>query len=408
MKKTLLLFCWLPLATNAVEHKFSGLIDTRASHVSGLKSHVDGHYGKFRFDDGNNFALAQGIIKYQASFDWPITLHVTGSSYSDGIKDDIGLLEAHLKYKSLPNNNGHRFSSRAGIFYPQISLENNAIGWSSPYTLTYSTMNSWLGEELRHAGLEFSWQRLGKFNQQDFDLGLNASVFKNNDTLGTLLSWRGWTQSSRQTLWHETLPLPPVKARFGGWLRFQAPETDPFKELDHRYGFEVNGYWQWQQNIKINAGYYDNNADTRVFKKGQYAWQTTFYHLGIKSRLPGNVQLIAQLMHGDTLMTSPWGMPVVDNGFQSAYLLLSKKLSKHRFTTRLEEFSVDDTDQTPDDDNDEYGKSFTLSYQYHISKPLLVQLEYNWLDSTRPARQYDQQATRLTERQIQLALKFYW
>ena len=46
------------------------------------------------------------------------------------------------------------WSVKAGAFFPTISLENDDLGWTSPYTLTPSAINSWIGEELRTIGSE--------------------------------------------------------------------------------------------------------------------------------------------------------------------------------------------------------------------------------------------------------------
>ena len=43
---------------------------------------------------------------------------------------------------------------KTGAFFPTISLENDDLGWTSPYTLTPSAINSWIGDELRTIGSE--------------------------------------------------------------------------------------------------------------------------------------------------------------------------------------------------------------------------------------------------------------
>ncbi|NMP15453.1 hypothetical protein [Thalassotalea sp. Y01] len=391
-----------------MEHNFRGLIDARVTQTDGEKSHLDAHYGKFRFNDGSNASLAQALINYQMDFDNPFSIHVNAMAVSDDIDNEVGILTAHVNYLGLPSKNGHRFTARAGIMYPQISLENPIIGWNSPYTLSFSTMNSWIGEEVRHTGIELGWEKLGRFANSKHNFAINGSFFKHNDTAGTLLSWRGWTVSSRQTLWHERRDLPPIEARFGGMLRFQAEYTDPFIELDHRYGAEINAQWRWNNRIVVHAGHYNNNVDTLVFKHGQYAWDTIFDHVGVKAKLSNNLTLISQYLVGDTLMTSPFGHIVVDNDYHSAYALLSYKLDKHRVSGRLEEFSVTDRDQTPGDDNDEYGKSFTLNYQYQFDKNWQFHAEFNYIDSDRPSRKYDDEPENLTETQYQLAARYFW
>ncbi len=392
----------------AVEQSVTGLIDLRYSYVDGIDSHLDGHYGKFRFDPHSNLAVGHAAINYQVEFDNPLSIHAIAHAFVDEFDSEIGFEQAFIKYQDLPNPSGHRFSARAGIMYPRISLENNATGWTSPYTLSFSTLNSWIGEEVRYTGLELNWDKLGKFDNKKYDIGLSASFYKHNDTVGTLLSWRGWTQSSRQTLWHERVEIPPVAARFGNWLRHQAPNTDPFIELDHRYGYDINARFSMANKLKVNLGYYDNNADTLVFKRGQYTWDTKFTYAGINTKLGKSTRLISQFLIGDTLMTSPRGRKVVENDYQSGFVLLTHRRGKHQYTTRLEEFSVTDNDNMPLDNNNEYGKAWTLSYQYRLNYNWFLQGEYNWLQSNRPARVYDNEPVDLIERQWQLAAKYYW
>ena len=400
----------LALAKNAlaVEHTVHGLVDARVSYVDGITTHLDGGYGKFRFEPDTNVSLSHGALTYKLETDTPFSAHVVALSYVGGVQDELGISEAYLKYQGLVSQSGHRFSARAGFFYPRISLENNATAWTSPYTLTYSTLNSWIGEEVRNTGLEINWDWLGKFRNSDHDFGLSASVYQNNDTIGTLLSWRGWTQSSRQTLYQERITLPPTKARLGGWLRHQAAETDPFIELDNRIGYEVNGRWHWQQKLQFVFGYYDNNADTTVIENGQYTWDTKFLHFGVKYRFKNNLTLISQFIDGDTLMTSPWGHPVVENDYRNGFVMLSKKVNQHRYSMRIEEFSVTDNDEMPDDDNNEYGKAATLSYQYRFSKNWFIQAEGSIVKSDRASREYSADDTELTETLTQVAAKYYW
>ena len=107
-------------------------------------------------------------------------------------------------------------------------------------------------------------------------------------------------------------------------------------------------------------------------------------------------------------MQSPLRRDVVNNDYKSAFIALSKRIKKHRMTIRLEEFSVTDNDLTVGDNNNEYGKSATLNYTYRYSKPVFLSLEYNWLNSYRPARMYTEQAIDLTERQWQLATRYFF
>ena len=65
----------------------------------------------------------------------------------------VDALETYLRY--APTAEGDfAWSVKAGAFFPTISLENDDLGWASPYTLTPSAINSWIGDELRTIGSE--------------------------------------------------------------------------------------------------------------------------------------------------------------------------------------------------------------------------------------------------------------
>ncbi|WP_247663143.1 hypothetical protein [Shewanella sp. MMG014] len=395
-------------SATAAEHHFSGLIDVRASYTDGTESYVDGGLGKFRFDDGTQLSLSQVGLTYKVDWENAFSAHVTANGYLDNTRNDIGITEAFLNYRSLPWQNGLRLKGRLGLMFPDISLENIATAWSSPYTLSYSAINSWLGEEFRHLGAELTLERLGKFHNSKHDLALSAALFQYNDTAGAMLAWHGWTLSSRQTLLHESLPLSNMPSLAGGSLDDQADESDPFIELDDRFGYHVHGQWRFKGNGEVSLGYYDNNANTLVFKNGQYAWLTKFTHAGVKWRLPYQIELISQVMYGSTLMQSPEAVDVVNNDYQAAFVLLTKRWDKHRLTIRAEDFEVSDNDATFDDNNNEQGNALTLSYQYRLQKSWFIQAEYNRIDATRDAKVEQGLPKEMLEQQWQLATRWYF
>jgi hypothetical protein len=124
--------------------------------------------------------------------------------------------------------------------------------------------------------------------------------------------------------------------------------------------------------------------------------------------LPNNYHLSAQYLDGDTLMQSAARVDIVDNSYSSGYVALSKRWQKHRVTGRIEEFSVDDHDETVGDNNNEYGKSFTLNYSYRLAKSWFLSSEYTWIQSRRMARWYVQEPINLTERQLQFAARYFF
>ncbi|MDD8057675.1 MAG: hypothetical protein WBG74_06335 [Shewanella sp.] len=392
-----------------VEHSIHGVVDIRVGYADTIDSYLDGGLGKLAANNGGQVALSQLGLSYHSQWGDAWSSRIVANAYVDGINNGIGLTEAMVRYRDIPSESGIRLDVEFGLMYPKISLENVATTWASPYSLSYSTMNSWLAEEVRHIGLSTTVESLGKYRQSAHDFSLTAEAFMYNDTTGAMLSWHGWTQSSRQTLLQETLPITAIPAmQPGGMLDEQAANSDPFKELDDRIGAHVVAKWTWRNNGSVQAGYYDNNADTLIVKQGQYAWLTQFGHIGAKWRLPMGINLISQYMQGSTIMTNTDGWPVVDNDFHSGYIMLSKRWSQHRVSLRVEDFSVTDNDDTPEDDNNEDGQSMTLAYQYQLDRPWFIQLEYNVIDSTRPARRYLNLPIDLIEQQWQLSSRYFF
>jgi len=396
-------------AIYALEQELSGLIDFRYTSTDSFDSYIKGGYGKFRYSDGNKVSLAQLALHYKLDWENNFSFHLITNAYGDDENNNIGITESYLKYLSIPTDKGYRYQFRAGFMYPKISLENNATGWSSPYTLSYSTMNTWIGEEVKHIGLETSVTKLGKFSGDAFDLTLDLSLFTHNDPNGSMLSWHGWTQSSRQSFWNEKLDFPHFPALYPGQaLENQARQSDPFLELDSNVGYHINGEWNLRRKVKLSLGYYDNRGGVDIVENGQYDWQTKFSHIGVKWQLSNDLLLIAQQMSGDTRMRVVGNLDVVAINFNNACVLLSKKWDAHRITARIEKFDVEDIDHITGDDNNEDGKSATLSYAYRMNKNFFVHLEYNWIDSNRFSRYYHHLETDTTESQFQLAGRYYF
>ena len=324
---------WIVLFCNSafsVEYKWNGLADLRL-HLTDtnsnhdISSFLDGDYGKFQYQDASGLALSQLAVKFVVDWDNNFSLHLISNSYLDGVKDSLGVTESFIKYNGLPTSNGYKTQLRAGIFYPRVSMENFAIAWNSPYSLSYSAINSWIAEEVRHIGLEASITRLGKFHQSDNDFTATLALLNNNDTSGALLAWHGWNISSRQTLWQEKIPLPNASIRApGAALDEQAEQSDPFVELDDRIGAHASLEWRWKRKLKLLIGRYDNRAHPFIRINGQYGWHTRFSHFGLRWQLDNDVTLISQFLQGDTLMQSIQRQDVVNNDFDSIFLCIRK------------------------------------------------------------------------------------
>jgi len=403
----------------AAEYQFHGIVDLRATVTDSLaSSYLAGGQGKFGLNNGEQLSLGQAGALISVDWENGLSAHSVLNAYinsESGNDNVLGLTEGFLKYRTVPNDDGYRLQIRAGIFYPEISLENHAFAWASQNTLNSSFINTWIGEEIRVLGSEFKLTRLGRINNNKFDLSLSGSVFANNDPAGALLAWHGWTMSSRQTLWTEKRPITWFPARaMGDVLSEQAADSDPFFELDGRLGYHLRSEWSLHNKGSISVGYYDNNAVPYEVEKGQYGWRTQFYHLGIQWRLSSALSLTSQYMIGSTLMQSAPGVDVVNNDYESVFTALTYRwhqllgTKKHQSTIRLEYFSVDDKDDTVGDNNNEHGHALTLNHTYRFSKHWFLACEYNVIDSYRPARVYENQSVDLVEQQLQLAARYFF
>ncbi|MBR9912792.1 MAG: hypothetical protein GYB33_20825 [Gammaproteobacteria bacterium] len=388
-------------AAHGVEHKLGGLLDLRFSVSDTLPSYLGGDYGKFQYSDGATLAPAQAALSYRGELTDAVSVHLVGHGYFGGVRDGAGLSEAYVQYRGLPSAQGWRWQARAGLLYPQVSMVNIQTAWTSPYTLDFDTINSWIGEEVRHQGIDIALTRLGNAHNSGHDFSAGVAVYRDNDPVGAMLSWHGWVLSSRQSLRNETLPLPQLEPGF------VPAASDPFLELDNRLGYHLRGQWHWHNHGKLLLGYYDNQADPKVVERGQWAWTTRFAHLGVHWQLPGNTDLVAQYLVGDTLMqSSRSGADLVNNGYHSGFVMVSKKVARHRLSARLEEFAVVDRDSIAADNNNEYGKAATLNYSYRLNRHWFLHSEYSWIESLRPARAAAGNSLNLTEQQWQLGVRF--
>jgi len=400
----------------AVEYKVHGIVDIRASNTDSLeKSYLAGGQGKFGLSDGQQLFIAQAGLEVSAQWENGLSAHSVFNSFLDSEDSAVGVTEAYLKYRSLPNSSGYRLQVKGGIFYPEISLENNAFAWASKDTLNSSTLNTWIGEEIRVLGSEFKVTRLGRINDDAYDLSFSATAFVSNDPSGALLAWHGWTMSSRQTLWGEARAFPWFPAlEDGGDLAGQARKSEPFLEIDHDIGYHIRGEWSLHGKGELSAGYYNNRATPYKVENGQYGWRTRFYHLGVSWTFSKNLSLIAQYLSGDTLMQSHLRVDVVNNDYSSGFVSLTYKWQdiignkKHKSTVRLEDFSVTDNDNTWGDNNNEDGQAFTFNQSYRLSKHWFLSAEFNYIDSLRPARYYTHKPVELVEKQLQLATRYFF
>ena len=392
----------LTVATGGAQAaEWRGLLDARAVTADAPRSFIDGGLGKTRSDNG--FQLGQAVLRGDADLTDTITgtLELSADDKHNGV---IDVREAWLGWSPLPTG-AWKTRVKAGQFFPPTSVEIDYedIAWTPKHTISSSAINSWIGEELRTNGLEWSARRLGRYSGAPYDVGLVAAIFNGNDPTGTLLAWRGWSISDRIAGRNEALQLADLPVyRADGEIPRQSRTIHPFRELDGRLGYYVGANMNLGTRLELAALHYDNRADPLVVKDGQYGWRTRFDHVSAVLRPHGEWEVLMQAMRGNTLM----GPNAVALDFQSWYVLASHPLGTGTLALRYDRFSTTGHDWLPADSNDESGHGVALAYDWPLAENLALMTEALLVRSERAARVQINEQPRQTERSITASLRW--
>ena len=293
----------------------TGYGDVRAVIAPNPQSWLDGGLGKFRYGGKQKFgteAMAQADLTLDDG------LHAVGLFRAEPETRSVAdALEMYLRYAPAAAGDVS-WSVKAGAFFPTISLENDDLGWTSPYTLTPSAINSWIGEELRTIGSEGTvrWNT-GSIGT----LSLIGALYCCNDEAGTLIGDRGWAMDDNPTGLFERVRIPDETRRL-----FHVPvpgNTGMFDEIDGQVGWYAGAVWQIPEIAKLTVTRYDNQADPNAVSLRDQAWSIKFWDFGARTQL-GPVTLIAQQLTGYTELDFASGQDA--NQFQSGFLLASTDL----------------------------------------------------------------------------------
>lgn len=338
--------------------EFSGIVQANLTISDDTDSFINNGTDILRFDD-SGFHAQQAVLRARHDLGSAFSLDVVANYYQDG-EQNVGLSQAQLLYKPLSQDKV-KFKARAGFFYPAMSLENVDLGWLSPFTYTQSAVNSWIGEELRTAGLELSLYSPGRARRSPWSWELHAGAFKGNDPLGTVISWRGFAMHDRQSLNNDRLEFASYPTVIDRELIWHPSWVEPFHEIDGRLGFYVGAHLDYFKQSSLRYYYYDNRADPLALNEQRlYGWRTKFHSIAFQHKFTPNTRVVSQLMTGSTAM----GDRFVFADFDAFYLMLSHKMDKHRLSVRYDRFMVQEDDIIPIDINDSDGFGFTLAWRY--------------------------------------------
>jgi hypothetical protein len=371
-------------------------LDARLVSSDGRRSFVNGGLGTLRYDhteSGLRLGRARFALSEALGEVW--TLRLDASAYGDGDRNPVDLTEAYLQFRPYPFN-GYRFRLRAGAFHAPISLENRAPGWESPYTLSYSAINTWLGEELRTIGAEGQLDWLGTRTGHGFDLALTAGVFGWNDPAGVVIATRGFALDDRQTT---------LFGRVGSSNSSALQPIELFHEIDGRAGFYAGVEGRYLDRVVVRALHYDNRANPEAFDSAiqDFAWQTKFNSVGVRAEIANGWVAIAQWLGGETYVEPDGtylGWP-----FRARFALVSRQLRNHRLSIRYDSFAVDS--ETADSSGAQRGHAWTAAYVFEPDAHWRFTLEWLRVTSDTVNRALELGAPRVaTETQLQLAVRF--
>jgi hypothetical protein len=395
------------IAAQSDRHEF--YFDASAGYVSAstdLAPWTEGGFSKLRYtDDGVEAFRLFG--EYHGRITPTLRARVA-MDYVDDASSGIDFTEAVLDWRPIPRSqNQHQL--RFGAFYPSFSLENGDRGWESPFTYSYSAVNTWIGEEIRPFGAEWSLRRRLEGFRSNHELRAFAGAFYGNDPAGTLLFWRGWALHDRQTRFNDEFTIAPLPFT-------TAPQKlKPLREIDHRAGYYGAVEWRFARRALVQLARYDNRADPYAFSDGQWGWGTHFNHLAVQISLPAQLGLVAQWMDGTTEWLSaalpdgtrlPTSEYVVDD-FESRFVLLTRKLgASHRLALRYDTFAIERPAAVPVLHSDG-GHAWTLSYRFEASKRWSGGIEWLRVESRRDLLPLFYSTARAhTEDQVRLELSY--
>jgi hypothetical protein len=376
-------------------------VDGRLVSSDGQKSFVNGGLGTLRYDhtqSGLRLGRARFALSEALGEVW--SLRLDASAWADDDRNPLGLTEAYLQFRPYPFA-GYRFRLRAGAFYAPISLENRASGWESPYTLSYSAINTWLGEELRTIGVEGQLDWLGTRTGHGFDLALIGGVFGWNDPAGTVVAVRGFALSDRQTTLFgragssKSAPLQPIEL---------------FHEIDGRPGYYAGVEARYFDRVVLRALHYDNRADPAAFDSAidNFAWATHFNCVGLRAESANGWTGIVQWLDGETYI-EPHGT-YIGWPFRARFALVSRQMGQHRLSMRYDSFAVQS--ESADGGGAQHGHAWTAAYVFEPDThwpdvKWKITLEWLRVSSDAANRALDLGTPRVaTETQIQLAVRF--
>ena len=383
--------------------------DLRLVAVNGEESWTDEGFGRLRSGSDGDWRVKPELgnvdLVWQPRFGWALSATIVGS-IQGGERTEAGISQAFLSYKPLSGGKV-RFSARAGLMWPPVSLEHEGADWHVRDSITPSAINSWIGEEIRPVAIEATAKaRLG-----EHALEATAALFTANDTAGTMLTFRGWALHDRKTLAFNRQPLPPMPAAFEGYQpQFTHPLLDIRDGFADRIGYYAKLAWQPPLPVRLELFRYDNHGDPEAFNEdNEWGWRTRFWNAGAVANLGGGAEIKFQGMTGRTEMGYDEGAGIwVDARFRSAFALVTLPVGSVNVAARAEAFDVRQHGSLIAGESDDDGWAMTLAGRREFGKLLTGFIELLHVSSERDEREKHGLKERQGQTQVQAALRLHW
>lgn len=386
----------LPLCAAVAHAEVEASLDLRLVDSDGRNSFIDGGFGKLRWDaDDDALQLGRARLAWRGAVagNWHANIDLSAWSFDD--HNLVDLTEGWLEWRPVPTS-AWRSNLKIGAFYPPISLEHRASGWTNPYTISSSALNTWVGEELRTIGVGYELEHLGIADGGRFDAGVHAAVFGWNDPAGVVLALRGFSLNDRQT---------PLFGRIGTYAYGGREQRVIFSEIDERPGFHAGAYVKSDNGIEVRALHYDNRGDPEAEKPSidDYAWDTRFNSLGLRYDSPRGTAFITQWMAGKTRATPD---PSNEWNFDAWFALLAQNLGRHRLALRYDDFGVHQTHEfSPPPWSRDEGSAWTLGWTWALREHVELAAEWLRIDSLHSGRAALGESREAIEHGVQFAVR---
>jgi hypothetical protein len=359
----------LSSAAGVVHAEIEASLDLRLVQSNGRRSFNDAGLGKLRFgadDEGLQLGRARLAWRGSPGGNWHANVDLSAWTLHDHNRIDV--TEAWLEWRPVPLS-VWRSNLKLGAFYPPVSLEHRGPGWSNPYTISSSALNTWIGEEFRTIGAAYEIEHLGTAEDGRFDFGFNAAAYGWNDPAGIIIALRGFALHDRQT---------PLFGRIGSYAGNRPDQRVLFSEIDNRPGYYAGAYVRHDSGLELRTLHYDNRGDPSAFKPSidDYAWNTGFNSVGLRFDGARKAAFIAQWLRGHTDV----GPNAHDRWkFETSFVMVAQDLGAHRFALRYDDFQTQQTAALPPRPlGVQHGHAWTIGWTWRVQKH--VELAAEWLD----------------------------